>query len=169
MIRGIVKTVTAKAGAIMRFSASGRTGEQIEDREVFQQYGFASRPKAGAECIMIRSGAVIVMVGSEDRRVKIALNEGDVALYTSEGNKIVLKPSGEVVVTSSGKIVLDSGTVELGGTAQLKKLVHEGILTALNTHVHSTAAGPTGAAQTPLLAPNPFTESLHTTSNARAK
>ena len=78
MIRGIV--ISVLEGVIKRFSASGRPDETISDREYFQHYGYTSHPKAGAEIIIIREGGHFVAVASDDRRYRIALEEGEVAL-----------------------------------------------------------------------------------------
>lgn len=89
MIRGIV--ISVAEGLIKLFSASGRTGESFESREYFQHYGFTSRPLEGAELIIIREGNHIVAVASDDRRYRIAIADGEVALYDDLGQYVHLK------------------------------------------------------------------------------
>jgi len=89
MIRGIIKSVTE--GFIKLFSASGRANESFSDREYFQHYGFTSRPREGAEIIIIREGNHIIGIASDDRRYRLAIEDGEVALYTDEGDYIHLK------------------------------------------------------------------------------
>ncbi len=128
MIRGIVKSVVQ--GVIQRFTASGRADEEIADRELFQHYGLTSRPLQGAELIILREGNHYIAVASDDRRYRIALEEGEVALYTDEGDKIHLKRSNEIHVKTGKRMFIESGgvcditvdgktTVKSGGTIEL--------------------------------------------------
>lgn len=126
-IRGIIKSVTAQASKLMRFSASGRTDETIENREAMQQYGFGSRPKEGAECLVIKEGNHFLMIASDDRRYRIGLQEGEVALYTDEGDSIHLKrgktievkSGGTVDINATGKVLVKAPSVKLGNTAAI--------------------------------------------------
>ncbi len=103
MIRGIVNSVVE--GKIKLFSALGRIGEIFSNREYFQHYGFTSRPLSGAEIILIREGNHIIAVASDDRRYRIALEAGEVALYTDEGDKIHLKRDKTIEIVSGNKLV----------------------------------------------------------------
>lgn len=113
MIRGILQQVIE--GAIKRFSAFGRTDETISDREYFQHYGFTSRPKPGAECIIIKEGNHIIMIASDDRRYRIALDEGEVALYTDEGDKVHLKRDRNIEIVAGAKITITAPEAEISG------------------------------------------------------
>jgi len=139
MIRGIVLSVIE--GVIKRFTASGRTGEIITNREYFQHYGFTSRPLAGAECIIIREGNHIVMIASDDRRYRIALESGEVALYTDEGDKIQLKRGGNIEISAGAEVTVIAPSVKLADAEGVKKLVHEEFIPLYNDHKHS----PTGS------------------------
>lgn len=111
MIRGIVKSVVE--GVIKRFSAFGRPDETIDNREYFQHYGYTSRPLAGAEIIIIREGGHFVAVGSDDRRYRIALENGEVALYTDEGDKIHLKRNRVIEIVGGEKIIATTKMAEV--------------------------------------------------------
>lgn len=111
MIRGIVKSVVE--GVVKRFSAFGRPDETIDNREYFQHYGYTSRPKAGAEIIIIREGGHFVAVASDDRRYRIALEEGEVALYTDEGDKVHLKRGRIIEIVGGEKIVATTKVAEV--------------------------------------------------------
>jgi phage gp45-like len=102
MIRGIVNTVIE--GLIKLFSASGRTGETIDNREYFQHYGFTSRPLPGSEIIIIKEGNHYIAVASDDRRYRLAIEDGEVALYTDEGDKIHLKRDKTIEIVSGNKL-----------------------------------------------------------------
>ena len=103
MIRGIVDSVTE--GLIKLFSSSGRTGEVYDDREYFQHYGFTSRPLKGAEIIIINEGNHYLGIASCDRRYRLAVEAGEVALYTDEGDKIHLKRDKTIEVVSGNKLI----------------------------------------------------------------
>jgi len=105
MIRGIVIAVIE--GFIKLFSASGRTDESFDQREYFQHYGFTSRPLPGAEIIIIREGNHILAIGSDDRRYRLSIVEGEVALYTDEGDKIHLMRNKTIHIVSGNKLIAD--------------------------------------------------------------
>lgn len=75
-------------------------GETMDGLERFQDYGFSSHPHPGAEAIALsvgghRSNTIIIKV--DDRRYRLkALKQGEVALYTDEGDHVHLK-RGRVV------------------------------------------------------------------------
>jgi len=105
MIRGRISQVIE--GVIKRFSAAGRSAETIANREYFQHYGYTSRPLAGSEGIIIREGNHIVMIASDDRRYRISLEDGEVALYDDQGQKVHLKRNNEIHVVCLGKLTAD--------------------------------------------------------------
>ena len=164
MIRGIIQAVFE--GVIKRFTASGRADETITNREYFQHYGFTSRPLAGAEGIIIKEGNHILMVASDDRRYRIALEDGEVALYTDEGDHLRFKRGKEIYIKSGNKLVaeieneatittksavvtastscqVNSPLINLGGDrADLKFLVDERIIAWLTSHTHGSGPAP---------------------------
>lgn len=102
MIRGIVQSVVE--GVIKRFSGSGRASETITDREYIQHYGYTSRPLAGAEAVIINEGNHFIMVASDDRRYRIAIEAGEVCIYTDEGDHIRFKRGKEIYIESGNKL-----------------------------------------------------------------
>ena len=118
IIRGIIKSVKSKASRLMRIDASGRAGETIENREMIQQYGFASSPRNGSECVMDKQGNSILIIATDDRRYKMALNDGEVALYVDQDNYIKINPDGKIEVQANS-VVVNSGDVTLGGSVAL--------------------------------------------------
>lgn len=105
MIRAIIQSVYE--GVIKRFSASGRSDEIFTNREYFQHYGFTSRPLNGAEAIIIKEGNHIIMIASDDRRYRIAIENGEVCLYTDEGDFIHFKRGKEIYIKSGNKLKAD--------------------------------------------------------------
>lgn len=75
-------------------------GELRDDVERFQNYGFTSRPHAGAEaafaCVAGSRDHVIV-IAVDDRRYRLAIEEGEAALYDDLGQKVHLTRTGMVV------------------------------------------------------------------------
>lgn len=111
MIRGRVKSVIE--GVIKRFSAAGRAGEDIDNREYIQHYGFTSRPLAGAEVIIIREGGQFIAVASDDRRYRIAVEDGEVAIYTDEGDTIHLKRHRVIEINGGERVVITTKVAEI--------------------------------------------------------
>lgn len=147
MIRGIV--ISVLEGVIKRFSASGRSDETISDREYIQHYGYTSRPKAGAEIIIIREGGHFIAVASDDRRYRIAMEEGECSLYDDLGQKVHLTRTG-IKVESPLEVTVDAPAINLGG-ASLQALVDERIIDLLNSHTHPVGSSTTGPMTSPLV------------------
>ncbi len=128
MIRGLIQIFSGLAGKIPRFTAGGRTGESIDDREAFQHYGFASRPKTGAECIIIREGNHFIMIADDDRRYRIALEGGEAAIYTDEGDKVHLKRDRKIEITSGNSLVPGEITIKAEGLTGKINVVAESVV-----------------------------------------
>jgi phage gp45-like len=109
MVRTIISSVTE--GVIKRFSGSGRPDETFTNREYFQHYGFTSRPLKDAEGILIKDGNNIILIASDDRRYRIQVEDGEVALYTDEGDKIHLKRNKEINISSGGKVIVNAANL----------------------------------------------------------
>lgn len=138
MIRVIIESVVE--GVIKRFTASGRADEMFENREYFQHYGFTSRPLAGAEAILIKDGNHIVMIASDDRRYRLAIEDGEVAIYTDEGDYILFKRGKEIFIKSGNKLKADiENDVEVN-TKRIKATATESV--EVNTaQLKATATG----------------------------
>lgn len=103
MIRGIVTSVIE--GLIKILNATGRSGETFQEREYFQHYGFTSRPLPGAEVIIINEGNHYLGIASDDRRYRLAIDSGEVSLYTDEGDKIHLMRNKTIEIVSGNKLI----------------------------------------------------------------
>lgn len=91
-------------------------GEDIDDCERFQEFGFYSVPLAGAEAVVLfpngdRAHPLVVAV--DDRRYRPTGGEpGEVGLYNPSGARVRVMPDGDIVVIpASGR------AVKLGGAA----------------------------------------------------
>lgn len=87
-------------------------GEDAEDGERFQDYGFFSVPLTGAEAVVLfpngdRGHPLVVAVS--DRRYRPTSGQpGEAGLHTDEGDEIRLARGHVIVVTTSGQIKLGS-------------------------------------------------------------
>lgn len=91
--------------------------EVREEVERFQNYGFTSHPHPEAEAAVVfvggnRDHGLIIAV--DDRRYRLTgLQEGEVALYTDEGDKIVMKRNRVIEVTTETLRVNANTKVEI--------------------------------------------------------
>lgn len=120
-------------------------GEAQDDVERFQNYGVTSRPKDGAEAVIVcvgglRSHAIAIVV--DDRRFRLRqLEEGEVALYDDLGQVVYLKREGIMlssplkVTVEAPEVLVHSNNVNLGGTggaavARVGDSVSGGVITS---------------------------------------
>jgi phage baseplate assembly protein V len=138
MVRGVVKEV--REGAIKRFDATGRKDEEFTDRELFQHYGFTSRPLEGAEAVMLNQDNHLIVFATDDRRYRIACENGEVCIYTDEGdyvhlrrdNKIFvysgkeinIEAAEEVNIKAGDKIYMESPLIEIKGDVEVDGKIH---------------------------------------------
>jgi phage baseplate assembly protein V len=77
-------------------------GELIDEAERAQQYGFTSHPLNGAEAFAVFVGAARehpVILAVDDRRFRVTgLRQGEVCIYTDEGDAITLKRGNRIEV-----------------------------------------------------------------------
>lgn len=78
---------------------------EIRDNiERFQNYGFTAKPHAGAEAVVVFVGGNRdhgLCIAVDDRRYRLkGLEDGEVALYTDEGDKVHLKRNRVIEVTT---------------------------------------------------------------------
>lgn len=106
--RGIVRLVS-DSGGIQTMQISLMANEVRSKIERFQEYGFSSHPKAGAEAAVIFMGGNRdhgIVIAVDDRRYRLKnLAEGEVALYTDEGDSIILKRGNKIEMNTSELIV----------------------------------------------------------------
>jgi phage gp45-like len=120
LIRGIVTSFTSKKGKIARFSANGRIGETFSDREAFQHFGFASALPKGTEAILLKNGQNVYLIGSDNRKYRLSLGNGETAIYNEIGDSVHLKNNHEIEINATGtgsKVIVNASSVFLGGEA----------------------------------------------------
>lgn len=129
--------------------------EVRDDVEHAEPYGFTSAPHSGAEVFGIsvggnRNAAVVLLVA--DRRYRLqGLQGGEVALYTDEQDKIVLKRNRIIEITAGTKLRVVTPMLECTGEIRDRcdadgKTMEE-MRNIYNTHTHGgvSAGGATTA------------------------
>ncbi len=114
--RGVITLVKA-AGHVQLVQMDGLAGEQLQDNELFQHYGYTSNPPAGTMAIVLPIGGrtahgIIVATEHGGYRLK-NLASGEVALYSDEGDSIVLRRGRLIEVTTQTLRINASDRVEM--------------------------------------------------------
>lgn len=109
-------------GTLIGVEMEGLAGESVSG-ELMQQYGFSSGPLPGAEFIAIPVGGNskhTVVIASEDGRYRVKVKDGEVSLYTDEGDYIHMKrgrlieiETDTLVVKATTKVRFETPLVEL--------------------------------------------------------
>jgi len=94
----------------------GLKGERFQKVEMFQHFGFRSRPIEGAEVVLAPvggSGAHVFSVAEEDRRYPcpVELKPGEVCVYDAQGNCVVIA-TGRMTLYHQTKIVMAAPNME---------------------------------------------------------
>lgn len=99
-----VITLCASDTPIQMVQVEGLAGETTPDIELFQQYGMTSNPPAGAMAVVVPIGGRTshgVVVATEHASFRIqGLQPGEVAIYTDEGDSIILRRGRIVDITT---------------------------------------------------------------------
>lgn len=98
-------------GKLIGVEMQGLADESIAG-ELFQHYGFTSAPLPGAEYIALPVGGNskhTVVIASEDARYRITLQDGEVAIYSDEGDHVYLK-RGRVIEVVTETLLVKAGT-----------------------------------------------------------
>ena len=100
-------------------------GEIREGLEHFEPYGWTSKAKAGAACLGLffngdRSHGVVAVTA--DRRYRLQVAEGEVAIFDDQGQRVYLKRDGIDVVTPKNLTATVGGSMsaEVTGNVTLK-------------------------------------------------
>jgi phage baseplate assembly protein V len=89
------------AAPIALVQADGLAGEQLQDNELVQHYGYASAPPAGSQLVVLPLGGktahgIIIATEHASYRLK-ALKNGEVAIYDDLGQSVYLTRNGTVI------------------------------------------------------------------------
>jgi phage baseplate assembly protein V len=89
----------------------------------FQNYGFSSVPLSGAEAILAAIAGArshLVALAVDDGRYRLKnLQDGEVAIYTDEGDSIVLKRGRIMQVTAGNELDVSAPVVKVTATTSV--------------------------------------------------
>lgn len=133
LARGVVlmTTATTKMQGLQLALLDNETSDGVEH---FEPYGYTSCPHPGAEAVALHLGgdrAHCVAVVVADRRYRLQqLEAGEVAIYTDEGDSIILRRGNEIHVTTAtmrhSGVIISEGDVIAGGVS-LMHHTHSGV------------------------------------------
>lgn len=124
--RAVLTNITT-ASPIQLIQGDGLAGEQLQDNELVQHYGFTSAPLAGTQMIVLPIGGKTahgIVIGTEHTQYRLkGLANGEVALYDDQGQQVVLTRQGIVIkgaglpitITDTPSITMDSALVHITG------------------------------------------------------
>jgi phage baseplate assembly protein V len=122
-----VLTKTESGTPIQLVQADGMAGEQLQDNELMQHYGFTSVPLPDTQMIVLPLGGKTahgIIIATEHVKYRLkALKAGEVALYDDLGQSIVLTRQGIIIkgaglpvrITNTPSVTIDAPTTHLTG------------------------------------------------------
>jgi phage baseplate assembly protein V len=127
--------------------------ELFDKVERFQHYGFTSHPPLGTEGVAIQLKAdpgVTIVIADGDRKYRIhPLEEGELALYTDEGDYMIFRrghkitcKTGEFTVEADkvtlkgASVAVEGDEVKIGTGTMQPAIMSEELFTWLKTHTH---------------------------------
>ncbi|MDQ7010359.1 MAG: phage baseplate assembly protein V [Mariprofundaceae bacterium] len=102
--RGVVKLIN-DAAKMQELQITGLADEVLDGVERIQQYGFTAHPHPDADCLVLNVGASRshpVVIAVDDRRYRLHLSEGEVAMYDDQGQAVKLLRGGIVIESANG-------------------------------------------------------------------
>ncbi len=114
-------TLVDDAGPVQRLQGEALDGEVLDRAERMTDYGFSSCPLPGAEGLLIavagsRSQAVVLAVG--DRRYRLMLEPGEVALHDDLGQVVHLTREG-IRLASSLRVEIEAPEIALSAEDEI--------------------------------------------------
>jgi phage gp45-like len=120
--------------------------------EHMQNYGFTSHPKGGDVAVAFVGGnreqGIVLVV--DDRRYRIPLLAGEVAIYDDQGNKVELLRD-MVKVTAITKVLVEAPNIQIIGNLDVQgNITSTGTIINNGKHVDSTHTHTSGGAGVPV-------------------
>ncbi|MBP4051234.1 phage baseplate assembly protein [Chromobacterium violaceum] len=126
-------------GGVQAAQADALAGERLQDAELFQHYGYTSNPPPGSMAMVLPLGGRTshsVVIATEHGSYRLqSLQPGEVALYSDEGSKIVLK-RGRIIAVECDTFQLDCKTWQVNASEQASF-----VTPTLNTSAQFVAQG----------------------------
>ncbi|WP_420555174.1 phage baseplate assembly protein domain-containing protein [Neptuniibacter marinus] len=148
--RGLVRRASyANNTRFLQMQVEG--GQPLDNLEHLEPFGFTSHPVAGAEGLVLAfngngSHSVVFCVG--DRRYRMQVEEGEVAIYNRHGDKVHIKDNREIDVTAAVKANFNTPEVSCSGIVKAEDFItHDGV--SVNNHDHTGDSGGTTSKANP--------------------
>jgi len=88
------------------------------------------------------------MIATDDRRYRVALENGEVAIYTHEGSKIHLKNDGVIEINAAHEVTVNAQSVNLANKQTAFGVVTQNCICAYTGGPHPDASQRVKAAKT---------------------
>lgn len=114
--RAVVERSDAAGGRLVQLQLTALAGETLDKVDQVQAYGFTSCPHPGAEAVLVAIGgsrAHPVVIAVDDRRYRLDLAEGEVAIYDDQGQSVRLNRDGITIATPNTLAIAADGDVSL--------------------------------------------------------
>lgn len=156
---------TDDTGGVHKAQVTPTPGEVIDDVPVVQTYGFSGHAPVGSEAHMVcvrgdRSSPVIVATNNASARMR-NLQPGETAIYTDEGDYIVLSRGRITKVVCGTQVEITCPLVTITGDLHVQGEIIRGFGTGdqvtLGKHLHDQPNDSHGDAQPPTSTPVPGT------------
>lgn len=142
--RGLVRRVSY-SNNIRFLQLQTEGGLALDDIEHIEPFGFTSHPAADAEAVVIAfkgNGSHTVVIMVDDKRYKLQIAEGEVAIFNRHGDKVHIKDDGSIEIKAALKVLIDTPEAEFTGIVK-----GEDFITArgvkLDSHGHNETGGTT--------------------------
>ncbi|MDB5802259.1 MAG: phage baseplate assembly family protein [Rhodocyclales bacterium] len=146
-------SVVSSTGPVQMVHAEGLKDENLPDMELFQHYGFTSRPPKGFMYVATPIGGKTshgIVIATEHGQYRFkALADGEAALYSDEGDSVVLHRGRTILVTTKTLRINAEDLVEIN-TKQYN--VNASVSSTITTPNWTVVASTKATYTTPLVA-----------------
>lgn len=131
VFRGVVRRVDSSR-KMQALQVDLLAGETLDRVELAEQYGFTSSPNDGAEvfgvCVGGDRGHPLALAASDRRHRPTTLAAGEVLVYSSHGQRVLLKAGGAVEVSGATSVKVNASTsIELEAAGNSVKINAAGV------------------------------------------
>jgi hypothetical protein len=129
----LVRIIIEKIEGLI-FTGAGFVGQTLKG-ELWQHYGFASRPRKGSKgvALTLKNGSFLIATSDPERTIEI--NDGEVCVHASPDVKILLTNDNTIEMTASA-VKINSEKIELGKGTLEKMIKGETFMELYNSHIH---------------------------------
>jgi phage baseplate assembly protein V len=134
LIGRCVLLATNDTKGIQTIKAQVMAGEVMEDVERFQNYGMTSHVPSNSEGVILfplgnREHGICVALDNRNVRLK-QLEQGEVALYTDEGDTIILKRGNKIEINGGEEVSVNTKTAKVNATLKAEVTTADAVVTA---------------------------------------